>query len=86
MARPGVLFFLAILILPMIWAFIKFIRARRRTNLDDGHRDEQPEEDEAPLKNSTWSLAVSGIFFVAFAAALVASFSFSPEARLVPSW
>jgi hypothetical protein len=84
MARPGVMVFLAILILPMIWAFIKFIRARRHTNLDDGHRDEQPEDDEAPLKNSTWSLAASGIFFVAFAAAFLSSASFSPEARLVP--
>jgi hypothetical protein len=84
MARPGVMVFLAILILPMIWALIKFIRARRHTNVDDGHRDEQPEDDEAPLKNSIWSLVASGIFFVAFASALVASFSYSPEARLVP--
>jgi FtsH-binding integral membrane protein len=84
MARPGVMVFLAILILPMIWAFIKFIRARRHTNTDDGHRDEQPEDDEAPLKNSTWSLTASGIFFIAFAAAFVASLSYSPEARLVP--
>jgi putative tricarboxylic transport membrane protein len=84
MARPGVLVFLAILVLPMIWALIKFIRVRRHTNVDDGHRDEQPEDDEAPLKNSTWSLVASGIFFIAFAAALVASFSYSPEARLVP--
>jgi hypothetical protein len=84
MARPGVLVFLAILVLPMIWAFIKFIRARRNTNLDDGHRDERPEDDESPLKNSTWSLAAAGIFAAAFAAALIASQSFSPEARLVP--
>jgi hypothetical protein len=84
MLRPGVLVFLAILVLPIIWAFIKFIRARRKTNFDDGHRDEQPEDDEAPLKNSNWSLVAAGIFTAAFAAALISSTSFSPEARLVP--
>jgi hypothetical protein len=84
MARPGVLVFLAILIVPILWAFIKFIRARRHTNIDDGHRDEQPEDDESQLKNSTWSLAAAGIFAAAFAAALISSTSFSPEARLVP--
>src|SRR5688500_532144 len=73
MARPGVLVFLAILVLPILWAFIKFIRARRNTNLDDGHRNERPEDDESPLKNSTWSLAAAGIFAAAFAAALISS-------------
>jgi putative tricarboxylic transport membrane protein len=84
MARPGVLIFLAILILPILWSLIKYIRARQHTNTDDGHRDEQPEEDESPLKESIWSLSAAAIFLLVFAGALISSSAFSPEARLVP--
>ncbi|NKX56403.1 tripartite tricarboxylate transporter permease [Arthrobacter mobilis] len=84
MARPGVLVFLAILVLPILWSLYKWIRARRKVNADDGHRDEQPEDIESPLKNSAWSLGLAVLIVVVFGAALVTSGTFSPEARLVP--
>lgn len=85
--RPGVLVFVAILVVPILWALLKKIRARGQ-QLDDGHRDEHvdgPVEDvEGSLKDSTWSLVTAAFAVAVFAGALVVSLEFSEEARLMP--
>lgn len=84
MARPGVLVFLAILVAPGVWALVKRVRARGSRDADDGHRHEDEEEGEAELADSTWSLVTAVAAVAVFAAALVVSSGFSPDARLVP--
>jgi TctA family transporter len=86
-ARPGVLIFLAILVVPMLWALFKAVHRRYQTP-DEGHRDEDPhtasDELEGSLTDSTWSLTLAALAVAVFATALVVSGSFSPEARLMP--
>ncbi|MGX5360117.1 tripartite tricarboxylate transporter permease [Kocuria sp. KH4] len=82
MLRPGVLVFLAILIIPALWNLIKTVRHRRRSDKDDTHDIET--DAETPLADSPYSLGVAVVAVVLFAAGLVVSSGFSPEAALVP--
>lgn len=87
-ARPGVIVFLAILIGPILWQTFKFVRGRNRlSHVDEGHRQEETdgdEDNEMPLRNTSWSLAAAVSFLGVFIVAAVASTQFSPEARLMP--
>ena len=88
-ARPGVLVFAALLIVPLAWALIKRLR-RASGAADDGHRDEHESDDkdgdelEGSLARTPWSLAVAVVAVLVFAAALWVSGSFSAEAALMP--
>lgn len=82
MLRPGVLVFLAILIIPAVWNLIKAVRHRRNRDKDDTHDIEV--DDETPLANSFWSVGVTVVAVLVFGAGLVLAFGFSPEAGLVP--
>lgn len=89
MARPGVIVFAALLVLPALWALVKKLRGVSG-ELDDGHRDEHGSEDpdidelEGSMAGSRWSAAVAVIALVLFAGAFWVSGSFSEEARLMP--
>lgn len=91
LTRPGVLIFMAILIGPALWAAFKAIRARRSGVADEGHRGSDdmgaPDEEEQGdgfLADTRWSLGTAVGIALLFGGALVASRSFSPEARLMP--
>ncbi|GAB3071145.1 tripartite tricarboxylate transporter permease [Nocardioides zeae] len=87
MLRPGVVVFLAVLVVPVLWALFKAWRKRRAT-LDEGHRSEEVleggDELEGSLANSVWSLSVAAVVVGLFAGAWLVSGSFSEEARLMP--
>ncbi|MDR6174704.1 putative tricarboxylic transport membrane protein [Nocardioides zeae] len=87
MLRPGVLVFLAVLVVPVLWALFKAWRKRRATP-DEGHRSEEvldgADELEGSLANSVWSLSVAAVVVAVFAGAWIVSGSFSEEARLMP--
>jgi hypothetical protein len=89
MARPGVLAFAALLVVPVLWSVVKKLRGASGA-ADDGHRDEH-ESDAAPgdelegsLAGTPWSAAVAVVALLLFAGALWVSGSFSEEARLMP--
>ncbi len=89
LTRPGVLIFLAILVVPMLWSGFKLLRTRRETTVDEGHRHEEDPHDaadelEGSLQDSVWSLAVAAVVVIVFGIAFVVSGSFSPEAQLMP--
>lgn len=90
LARPWVIVFLAVLVLPIVWGLFKRARSRRRLSADDRHgltvelrQDEEPEE-EGFLMRSPWSLGFAAGAVVVFGAAPWASTSFSAGARLLP--
>jgi TctA family transporter len=89
MARPGVLVFAAVLVVPVLWSVVKKLRGSSG-QADDGHRDEH-EADEAGLDDlegsmagTAWSVALAVVVVAVFAGALWVSGSFSEEARLMP--
>jgi TctA family transporter len=88
MTRPGVIVFLVILIGPVLWQIIKYIRGRKATDhVDEGHRHEETADEddrEQPLRDTTWSLGAAIGFLAVFIVAAVASTGFSVEARLMP--
>jgi putative tricarboxylic transport membrane protein len=91
MARPGVLAFAAILVVPLLWSLVKRIRRTAGSGVaDDGHRNEAEIDDlagdelEGSMTGTRWSLAVAVGAVLLFAGALVISGSFSDEARLMP--
>lgn len=84
MLRPGVIVFIAILVVPILWNVFKWLRARKHLDRDDDSVHENHMDAEAPLKNSVWSLGTAAVAVLIFAASLVISAGFSPEARLVP--
>lgn len=86
MTRPGVLVFLAILIGPLVWKGITYLRRRSAGHIDEGHRQEDvpASAEETPLRDSRWSLGAAVGLLVVFIGAAVASTHFSPEARLMP--
>lgn len=84
MLRPGVIVFLAILVVPILWNIFKWLRARKHLNVDDDPVQESHMDAEAPLKNSVWSLGAAAVAVLIFAGSLVLSASFSAEAKLVP--
>lgn len=87
-ARPGVLIFAALLVVPVLWSVVKRLR-RAAGAVDDGHRDEHESDDdgeelEGSLARTPWSLGVAVVAVLIFAGALWVSGSFSEEARLMP--
>jgi len=90
MARPGVLAFAAVLVVPLLWSLVKRIRTAGSGVADDGHRNEAEIDDlaggelEGSMTGTRWSLAVAVGAVLLFAGALVISGSFSDEARLMP--
>jgi putative tricarboxylic transport membrane protein len=89
MTRPGVLIFLAILVVPMLWSGFKWLRTRREAAVDEGHRHQEDPHDaddelEGSLQDSVWSLALAAVVVTVFGIAFVVSGSFSPEAQLMP--
>jgi len=84
--RPGVLVMAAILVLPLVLAGIRMIRARR--NPAPVAVDEVPEDDDeakSDLGPRSWSVFVSGGFFVVFVFAFILAQQFSLAARLLPN-
>lgn len=90
MARPGVLVFAAILVVPLLWSLVKRFRTAGSGVADDGHRNEAEIDDpagdelEGSMTGTRWSLAVAVGAVLLFAGALVISGSFSDEAQLMP--
>ncbi|WP_328529669.1 tripartite tricarboxylate transporter permease [Nocardioides sp. NBC_00368] len=87
-ARPGVLVFAALLVVPVLWSVVKRLR-RASGAVDDGHRDEHEDDNdgdelEGSLARTPWSLGVAVIAVLVFAGALWVSGSFSDEAQLMP--
>ena len=82
--RPWVLVFLVILVAPLVLAGIRWLRARRHTDVDDTDRGAPPAEEAGELTNTAWSLAVALGMLAVFAVGWFVSADFSPEARLVP--
>lgn len=89
MARPGVLAFAALLVVPVLWSLVKKVRGASGA-ADDGHRDEHEsvgaagDELEGSLAGTPWSAAVAVAAVFVFGGALWVSGSFSEEARLMP--
>jgi hypothetical protein len=81
--RPWVLVFLAVLLVPVVMAGMRRLRARRSLDADDGHHRE-PADEDGRLADTPWSLATAIGMLVLFAAAWVAAGQFSADARLVP--
>ncbi len=90
LTRPGVLVFLAMLVLPAVWAMVKALRLRLPAAVDEGHRDETGSgaeidgDVEGSLADSRWSLGFAVGVVALFALAFVVAGSFSDEARLMP--
>ncbi|MDN5725991.1 MAG: tripartite tricarboxylate transporter permease [Propionibacteriales bacterium] len=84
MLRPGVLIFLAILVVPILLQVIKRLRSRRGAGAKDQPATSSPIDDEAPLKDSPWSVGVAALLLLVFLGSLVISAGYSPDARLVP--
>jgi TctA family transporter len=85
--RPGVLLFLAVLVLPLAWSLVKRARRRHPQSVDEGHRQEGAgggDDVEGLLAGTRWSAGVAAGALVLFAAAFVVSGTFSAEARLMP--
>lgn len=83
MLRPAVLVFLAVLVVPILWAVARTIRQRAK-GLTKKEAAASKVSAEAPLADSRWSLATAVVGLAVFAASLALSADFSPEARLVP--
>lgn len=92
MARPGVLAFAAVLVVPVLWALLKRLR-RASGQADDGHRDEHGADSaeadglddlEGSMAGTRWSAGLAVIAVAVFAGALWSSGSFSDEAALMP--
>ena len=84
MLRPGTMVFIAVLVLPILWNVFKWVRSRRKLGADDDPKSDSAPDDEAPLKNSVWSLAAAAVLLLVFAGSLLLSSSYSPDAKLVP--
>ncbi|MGX9348574.1 tripartite tricarboxylate transporter permease [Microbacterium sp. KNMS] len=84
MLRPATLVFIAVLVLPILWAVFRTIRMRvrgRTVKEEAAHRAVDP---DAPLKNSIVSLATAAVALLVFAGSLVLSAQYSADARLLP--
>jgi putative tricarboxylic transport membrane protein len=79
--RPGVLAMAAILVLPIVMAVVRMIRARKQPKVDEVVT-EQSSEDIGPRK---WSVVMSATFFVVFVAAFVLAQQYAIAARLMPN-
>lgn len=80
--RPGVLVMAAILVLPLVLALIRRIRARRNPAPVEESDDDEAKEELGPRK---WAVFVSGGFFVVFVVALILAQQFALAARLLPN-
>jgi TctA family transporter len=87
--RPGVLIFVAVLVVPLLWSLLRRLR-RTSGEADDGHRDEHDGPDagsddlEGSMAGTAWSAGLAVLAVAVFAGALWLSGSFSDEARLMP--
>lgn len=82
--RPGTLVFIAVLVVPILWAIFKRIRARVVGVSRKESAAEAATEEDAPLKDSVWSQGAALVSLLVFAASLILSSAFSPDARLMP--
>jgi TctA family transporter len=82
--RPGVLIMAAILVLPLVLAAIRMIRARRNPQPVDAV-PEDDDEAKSELGPRKWSIFVSGGFLVVFVFAFILAQQFSLAARLLPN-
>lgn len=81
--RPGVLAMAAILVLPIVMAVVRMIRARKQPKPTvDEVVTEQSSEERGPRK---WSVVMSATFFVVFVAAFVLAQQYAIAARLMPN-
>ena len=82
--RPGVLVMAGILVLPLVFAAIRWIRAKRNPQTIETFDEDDVEinEDQGPRK---WSAIVSAAFFVLFVVAFILAQQFAEAARLMPN-
>lgn len=80
--RPGVLIMLAVLVLPIVMALVRMIRARKNPELKT--TVDEDDEEEVPASRR-WAVAVSASFLVLFIGAFIIAQDFAPTARLLPS-
>ncbi|WP_104176946.1 tripartite tricarboxylate transporter permease [Cryobacterium sp. Y50] len=82
--RPGVLVMAAILVLPLVFAAIRWIRAKRNPQRIETFDDDEAEvdEDQGPRR---WSAIVSAAFFVLFVGAFILAQDFAEAAQLMPN-
>jgi hypothetical protein len=81
--RPGVLVMAAILLLPLVMALVRKVRAKKAP-ADDEIPDDDEDIDEE-LGPRTWSAVVSGGFLVVFVLAFILAQQFPSAASLLPN-
>jgi TctA family transporter len=79
--RPGVLIMAAVLVLPVVMAVIRMIRARKNPALKEAP-DVDDEEEPASRR---WAVVMSASFLVLFLVAFLIAQGFAPTARLMPA-
>ncbi len=84
MLRPGTLVFIAVLIVPIIWALVRTVRRRVRGLKPAAEAADHVMSEDAPLTNSVWSLSASLVAIAVFVTSLAVSSGFSAEAQLLP--
>lgn len=82
--RPGVLIMVAILLLPLVMALVRRIRAKRNPEPTEVIEDDDDgvSEDIGPRK---WSMVVSGVFAIVFVFAFILAQQYAIAARLLPN-
>lgn len=83
--RPGVLVMLAILVLPIVVAVVRTVRARVDPDIPASREDDDDDAVETTVAPTSWAVYVAGGFLVVFVAAYLMAQDFSEDARLVPS-
>ena len=80
--RPAVLIMIAVLVLPLVLALIRWLRLKKNPTLKEVHFDADEAEQPASRK---WAVAISGAFFAIFVFAFIVAQPFADAARLLPS-
>jgi putative tricarboxylic transport membrane protein len=83
--RPGVLVMAGILVLPVVLAVVRRLRARTDPDIPVHDDDDDSDGVAAAEAPRSWQVYTAAGFLALFVAAFLAAQSFSPEARLVPA-
>ncbi|HWL97763.1 MAG TPA: tripartite tricarboxylate transporter permease [Nocardioidaceae bacterium] len=83
--RPGVLVMAGILVLPVVLAVVRRIRARTDADIPVGVEDDDTDGVSSAEAPRSWNIYTGAGFLALFLAAFVAAQSFSPNAQLVPA-
>ena len=82
LARPGVLIIASIIVIPLVWSFV---RARREARLTEAKPPEAAADEEPDRSNRTVALVLAIIASAVFVYAFIELWSFNPASRLMPA-